>query len=26
VVGHRDLRSLMLYYRPTVSELATRLG
>ncbi|HEX5354327.1 MAG TPA: site-specific integrase [Rhodanobacteraceae bacterium] len=26
VVGHRDLRSIMLYYRPTVSELATRLG
>src|SRR5574337_185554 len=25
VVGHRDLRSIMLYYRPTVSELATRL-
>lgn len=26
VVGHRDLKSIMLYYRPTVSELATRLG
>lgn len=26
IVGHRDLRSIMLYYRPTVSELATRLG
>lgn len=26
VVGHRDLKSIMLYYRPTVSELAKRLG
>ena len=26
VIGHRDTKSLMIYYNPTVSELADRLG
>ena len=26
MVGHRDLRSLMIYYNPTASEIADRLG
>lgn len=26
MVGHRDIRSLMIYYRPTASELSKKLG
>ena len=26
MVGHRDPRSLMIYYNPTASEIAQRLG
>jgi len=24
-IGHKDLRSLMIYYNPTASEIASRL-
>lgn len=26
MIGHRDTRSLMIYYNPTIAELADRLG
>lgn len=26
MVGHRDLKSLLIYYRPTASTLAAKLG
>jgi integrase len=26
MVGHRDLKSLMIYYNPTATEIADRLG
>ena len=26
MIGHRDPRSLMIYYNPTASEIAKRLG
>jgi integrase len=26
MVGHRDIRSLMIYYRPTATTLAAKLG
>lgn len=26
VIGHRDLKSLLIYYNPTVEELASKLG
>lgn len=26
MIGHRDTKSLMIYYNPTIAELADRLG